>query len=87
MVVQRIRNEFTVKVCEYNARICLEGRDILQFLECCTTLFELYDEGLHGKKEEFICYKMIHHHLNGQTSHLAKYMAMLQFVNNEDPII
>ncbi|KRX07027.1 hypothetical protein PPERSA_07190 [Pseudocohnilembus persalinus] len=87
LVVQRIKNEFTVKVCEHNARICIEGRDILQFLECCTTLFELYNEGVQGNQEEFLSYKMVYHQLQGQKLHVNKYISQLQSRNINDPHI
>ncbi|EGR29333.1 sac3 ganp domain protein [Ichthyophthirius multifiliis] len=66
LVIQHIRNEFTAKVCENNARICLEVDDIGQYMQCCATLFDLYQIGIQGQKEEFYCYKIIDYGLNIQ---------------------
>lgn len=48
LLVQHIKNEFAVEVCENNARICLESHDILQFMQCSQTLEDLYKQGIHG---------------------------------------
>ncbi|KAL4511745.1 hypothetical protein ABPG72_012590 [Tetrahymena utriculariae] len=67
LIIQHIRNEFTAKVCEYNARICLEVDDVGQYVQCCATLFDLYNSGIQGEKEEFYCYKIIDQGLDNKS--------------------
>jgi hypothetical protein len=50
MVIQHIKNDFTIKVYETNARIALECHDINQFNQCQSKLYDLNKEGLKGSK-------------------------------------
>ena len=53
LTIQHIRGDFTVKVYENNARICLECHDINQFNQCQGKLYELYKDGIKGNKYVF----------------------------------
>lgn len=48
--VQRIKNSLTVEVYQVHARLALEAGDLDQFISCMGSLFELFAEGLEGKK-------------------------------------
>lgn len=48
--VQRIMNGLTVEVYQVHARLALEAGDLDQFISCMGSLFELFAEGLEGKK-------------------------------------
>ena len=48
--VQRIKNNLTVEVYQVHARLALEAGDLDQFISCMGSLFELFAEGLEGKK-------------------------------------
>lgn len=60
MTIQRIQNEFTVKVYETHARIALESMDTDQFNQCQTKLIELYNLGFKGHEIEFFAYRIIY---------------------------
>ncbi len=62
MTVQRIKNDFSVKVYEANARLAIEHLDLSEYNQCQTQLWELYDLGLGDKssRDEFLSYKIIY---------------------------
>ena len=60
MTIQRIQNDFTVKVYETHARIALESMDTDQFNQCQTKLIELYKLGFKGHEIEFLAYRIIY---------------------------
>jgi hypothetical protein len=76
-VIQHIKNSFTVKVLESNARICLEQGDLSQYLQCCANLYDLYKDGVEGCKAEFLCYKIIYHALGHDDSKLIGILSEL----------
>eukprot|EP01083_Nonionella_stella_P271232 919036_1 len=61
--VQHIKNAFTLKVYETNARICLEMGDLSEFNQCQTQLRELYDDNLDFRTnfDEFSCYRLLYY--------------------------
>lgn len=63
MVIQHIKNEFTVKVYETHARIALESFDMDQFNQCQTQLVILYKDGIEGNEIEFVAYRIIYNSL------------------------
>ncbi|KZV85712.1 hypothetical protein EXIGLDRAFT_681609 [Exidia glandulosa HHB12029] len=60
LTVQRIKDDFTVSVYEIHARMALESSDLVEFNACIATLWQLYGEGLRGKNEEFLAYRILY---------------------------
>jgi len=60
MIIQHIKNDFTLKVYETHARIALERHDLDQFNQCQTQLVLLYADGFKGKENEFLAYRIIY---------------------------
>ena len=57
-MVQHIKNEFTVKVYESNARISLECHDVNYYNLCQNKLYELYKHGI-VSKNKLVIHKFI----------------------------
>jgi len=51
LTVQHIKNEFTIKVYESNARISLESHDVKYFNQCQSWLKDLYASGIPSKNK------------------------------------
>ena len=60
ITIQSIKNEFTVRVYETNARIALEMSDLDQFNQCQSQLIKLYKEGIKGNQSEFLAYRILY---------------------------
>lgn len=61
LVVQRIKNAFTVEAYEGHARIALQQGDLNEYNQCQTQLQELYVRGIPGKFHEFTAYRVLYH--------------------------
>ena len=59
-VVQRIVNDFTVRMYEAHARLALRHADISEFNQCLTQLLHLYDAGHSGCDTEFAAYRILY---------------------------
>lgn len=60
MTIQNIKNEFTVKVYEQNAKVSLNTKDLDQFNQCQSQLINLYREDIKGNQKEFFAYRIIY---------------------------
>jgi len=62
LLIQNIKNEFTVKAYETHSRITIESGDLLEFNQCQTQLKYLYSLKEEHKKNyvEFMCYKVLY---------------------------
>ena len=58
--MQRIKNDFTVKVYETHARLALENDDLNEFNQCQTKLKTLYEDGIVGFSYEFAAYRVLY---------------------------
>nr|ODN93364.1 nuclear protein [Cryptococcus depauperatus CBS 7841] len=77
LTVQRIKNDFTVKVYEIHARIALEAKDLGEYNQCQTMLRQLYELGLHGHPHEFLSYRIMYLLHTRNSSDMAALLAQL----------
>jgi len=77
LTVQRIKNEFTVEVYEYHARLALENNDLGEFNQCQSQLKALYLENISGNKMEFLAYRLLYFVHQNNFSDITAFLAEL----------
>ncbi|KAF8920706.1 SAC3/GANP/Nin1/mts3/eIF-3 p25 family-domain-containing protein [Mucidula mucida] len=87
LTVQRIKNDFTVKVYEIHARIALESNDMVEFNQCQSTLKNLYELGIPGEQSEFTAYRILMLLHGRNRSELNLYVGQLTRQQKEDPVV
>lgn len=60
LTVQRVFNEFTVRVYEIHGKIVLEQNDMSEYNQCQAQLKILYNSGIKGKENEFTALGLIY---------------------------
>ncbi|KAI5963807.1 uncharacterized protein KGF55_002687 [Candida pseudojiufengensis] len=80
LTVQHLKNEFTIKVYETNAKISIQNGDLGEFNQCQTQLRHLYhmersSKSLNefiGSEVELLCYKVIYMMITRNNSEICK---------------
>lgn len=87
LTVQRIKNDFTVRVYEIHARIALEKGDLGEYNQCQTQLRALYTQNLGGNPVEFKAYRILYFiHTSNRTA-LNDVLADLTTAEKEEKAI
>ncbi|KAI9293164.1 SAC3/GANP/Nin1/mts3/eIF-3 p25 [Neoconidiobolus thromboides FSU 785] len=84
LTVQRIKNNFTVYVYETFSRIALEKNDIGEFNKCQSQLKDLYEYGIEGNENEFICYRMLYFIYTRSSAEIKKMISNLTEQQEKD---
>ncbi|KAI7879646.1 hypothetical protein K492DRAFT_237763 [Lichtheimia hyalospora FSU 10163] len=87
LTVQRIQNEFTVKVYEIHARIALEKGDLGEYNQCQTQLKTLYKKGIEGNEMEFTAYRILYFLHTRNWSDINSEMVGISTEGKEDPSV
>ena len=92
LTVQGIKNKFTVEVYQVHIRLALEAGDLDQFNASMSRLFELFKEGLPGKKtvsdiQEFLAYRIVYFALQNLFLQLENSMKTLSKLDRQAPEI
>lgn len=78
LTVQAIKEEFTAEVYEVHGRLALENRDLSEFNQCQTQLFDLYQAGVRTASSlEFIAYRVLYFVYRAAHSDLARLLVQL----------
>src|SRR5690606_35613293 len=87
LTVQRIRNDFTVKVYEIHARIAMEKGDLGEYNQCQTQLRVLYESGIKGSQNEFTAYHILYLLLTNNKIEMNTFLSQLSPQQLADPSI
>ncbi|KAJ1971738.1 hypothetical protein H4R35_005089 [Dimargaris xerosporica] len=85
LTVQRIKNDFTVRVYEVNARIALETSDMGEYNLCQAQLGELYKYKLPGHQNEFLAYKILYFIYIEKSSDINAVLATITATDKTSP--
>ncbi|PRP88326.1 hypothetical protein PROFUN_03435 [Planoprotostelium fungivorum] len=77
LTVQRIKNDFTVRVYEVHGRLALKNNDIGEFNQCQTQLVLLYRAGCKGNEGEFTAYRLLYYVQQNNHQDMMKLMSEL----------
>ncbi|KAK5578304.1 hypothetical protein RB653_003260 [Dictyostelium firmibasis] len=88
LMVQHIRNKFTLNVYEANAKICLENSDFVEFGQCLSQIKELYhsisDQSCLDNKFEFISYDLLFNLIFLKDNELELISLLPNIINDEN---
>ncbi|KAK9765133.1 hypothetical protein K7432_006765, partial [Basidiobolus ranarum] len=87
LTVQRIKNDFTVKVYEQHARIALEKGDLGEYNQCQTQLKQLYAYNIPGHVMEFTAYRILYFLHTRNQSDINTMMAELTAQQKDDSAV
>ncbi|EJU03478.1 hypothetical protein DACRYDRAFT_21062 [Dacryopinax primogenitus] len=87
LIVQRIQKSFTVKVYEIHARIAMEHKDLVEYIQCSSALHSLHALGLDGHYEEFLAYRILYFVYTKSRSDLNALIAQLTPAQKATPCI
>jgi hypothetical protein len=93
LTVQRIKNEFTIKVYELHARIALEKRDLGEYNQCQTQLRALYkmklgpNGGSGGHQDEFTAYRILYMIYTCNRTDMNNMLADLTTADKQGPFV
>lgn len=87
LTVQRIKNDFTVKVYEIHARIALEKGDLGEYNQCQSQLRGLYALGLKGCVTEFLAYRVLYLLHTRNRREVNALMAELTTESKQEPAV
>lgn len=87
LTVQRIKNDFTVKVYEIHGRIALEKGDLGEYNQCQSQLRGLYALGLPGSVMEFLAYRILYLLHTRNRRDVNSLMAELGPIHKEEPAV
>jgi hypothetical protein len=87
LVVQNIKNEFTVLVYETHARLCLENKDIAEFTQCLSQLLSLYLLNINGCCTEFTSYRILMSLYHSKTASQNKLLTEITTSDKKQPSI
>ncbi|KAK0525216.1 hypothetical protein OC835_005685 [Tilletia horrida] len=87
LTVQRIKNDFTVKVYEIHARIALEKGDLGEYNQCQSQLRTLYAYNIKGSEMEFLAYRILYLLHTRNQREVNSLMTELKPVARKDPAV
>jgi hypothetical protein len=93
LTVQRIKNQFSIRVYEVHARIALEKKDLGEYNQCQTQLRALYklklgeDGGSGGKQDEFTAYRILYLIYTRNRTDMNNMLADLTTADKKGPFV
>lgn len=88
MTVQAIKEDFSAEVYEVHARLALENRDLSEFNQCQTQLFDLYTAGVRtASSSEFLAYRVLYFVHRAAHSDLARLLVQLEPAARRQPAV
>ncbi|PVU92930.1 hypothetical protein BB561_003535 [Smittium simulii] len=87
LTVQRITNDFTVRVYETHSRMALCANDLGEYNQCQTQLKQLYIQGVKGSKMEFLAYRILYFIYTRNESDINATLSSISKKELDDPVV